>query len=89
MFAGVVCIVCFTVGLIFCTGAGEYWLTLFDSLASTIGLVVVALMEMISVIFIYGHEKSVKFRSQNHTDSRSEEETSLAFFDDQWSKNIY
>lgn len=53
----VVCIVCFFVGLIFCTGAGEYWLKLFDSFAGTIGLVVVALMEMIAVVFIYGHEK--------------------------------
>ncbi|GJQ76497.1 hypothetical protein Trydic_g2204 [Trypoxylus dichotomus] len=52
-----VCIVCFFVGLLFCTGAGEYWLKMFDSFAGTIGLVVVALMEMIAVIFIYGHEK--------------------------------
>ncbi|KAK0085177.1 hypothetical protein PV325_005632 [Microctonus aethiopoides] len=56
----VVCIVCFFVGLIFCTGAGEYWLKLFDSFAGTIGLVVVALMEMIAVVFIYGHEKFTK-----------------------------
>jgi solute carrier family 6 (neurotransmitter transporter, amino acid/orphan) member 15/16/17/18/20 len=45
------------VGLIFTTGAGEYWLKMFDSFAGTIGLVVVALMEMIAVIYIYGHEK--------------------------------
>ncbi|XP_014608769.1 PREDICTED: sodium-dependent neutral amino acid transporter B(0)AT3 isoform X1 [Polistes canadensis] len=57
---GVVCIVCFFVGLIFCTGAGEYWLKMFDSFAGTIGLVMVALMEMISVIFVYGHEKFTK-----------------------------
>ncbi|XP_033251819.1 sodium-dependent neutral amino acid transporter B(0)AT3 isoform X3 [Drosophila miranda] len=54
---GVVCLFCFTVGFIFCTGAGEYWLKMFDSFAGTIGLVVVALMEMIAVIFIYGHER--------------------------------
>lgn len=52
-----VCIVCFFIGLIFTTGAGEYWLKMFDSFAGTIGLVVVALMEMIAVIYIYGHEK--------------------------------
>ncbi|XP_031622432.1 sodium-dependent neutral amino acid transporter B(0)AT3 isoform X2 [Contarinia nasturtii] len=52
-----VCLFCFIVGLIFCTGAGEYWLKMFDSFAGTIGLVVIALMEMISVIYIYGHEK--------------------------------
>ncbi|XP_076655482.1 sodium- and chloride-dependent transporter XTRP3 isoform X2 [Halictus rubicundus] len=57
---GVVCTVCFFVGLIFCTGAGEYWLKMFDSFAGTIGLVMVALMEMLSVVFIYGHEKFSK-----------------------------
>lgn len=57
---GVVCTVCFFVGLIFCTGAGEYWLKMFDSFAGTIGLVMVALMEMLSVIFVYGHEKFTK-----------------------------
>ncbi|XP_011305102.1 sodium- and chloride-dependent transporter XTRP3 [Fopius arisanus] len=54
---GCVCATCFLVGLIFCTGAGEYWLKLFDSFASTIGLVVVAFLEMIAVVFVYGHEK--------------------------------
>ncbi|XP_063905609.1 sodium-dependent neutral amino acid transporter B(0)AT3 isoform X2 [Zophobas morio] len=55
-----VCVVCFFIGLIFTTGAGEYWLNMFDSFAATIGLVVVALLEMISVIYIYGHEKFTK-----------------------------
>ncbi|XP_071447708.1 sodium-dependent neutral amino acid transporter B(0)AT3 [Hetaerina americana] len=54
---GAVCIICFFVGLIFTTGAGEYWLKLFDSFAGTIGLVFVALLEMIAVIYIYGHKK--------------------------------
>ncbi|XP_065093883.1 sodium-dependent neutral amino acid transporter B(0)AT3 isoform X2 [Ochlerotatus camptorhynchus] len=54
---GVVCLFCFTVGLVFTTGAGEYWLKMFDSFAGTIGLVVVALMETIAVIYIYGHKK--------------------------------
>lgn len=30
---------------------------MFDSFAGTIGLVVVALMEMIAVIYVYGHKK--------------------------------
>ncbi|XP_054741237.1 sodium-dependent neutral amino acid transporter B(0)AT3 isoform X1 [Anastrepha obliqua] len=54
---GVVCLFCFIVGFIFCTGAGEYWLKMFDSFAGTIGLVVVALMETIAVVYIYGHER--------------------------------
>lgn len=57
LFTACVCVICFFVGLLFCTGAGEYWLKMFDSFAGTIGLVVVALTEMIAVIFIYGHEK--------------------------------
>lgn len=52
-----VCLFCFIVGLIFCTGAGEYWLKMFDSFAGTIGLVVIALLEMVAVIYVYGHEK--------------------------------
>lgn len=46
--------------MIFTTGAGEYWLSLFDSFAGTVGLVVVACMEMIAVIYVYGHEKFTK-----------------------------
>lgn len=54
---GAVCLICFLVGLIFTTGAGEYWLKMFDSFAGTIGLVMIALLEMLSVMFIYGHQK--------------------------------
>lgn len=57
--AATVCLFCFVVGLIFCTGAGEYWLKMFDSFAGTIGLVVIALLEMLAVVYIYGHEKYV------------------------------
>jgi len=54
---GAVCVTCFFVGLIFCTGAGEYWLKLFDSFAGTIGLVLVALLETLAVMYVYGHKK--------------------------------
>lgn len=33
---------------------------MFDSFAGTIGLVVIALMEMTAVIYVYGHEKYVE-----------------------------
>ncbi|GFG38224.1 hypothetical protein Cfor_12220, partial [Coptotermes formosanus] len=39
------------------TGAGEYWLKLFDSFAGTIGLVLVALLETLAVMYVYGHKK--------------------------------
>ncbi|CAG9864071.1 unnamed protein product [Phyllotreta striolata] len=56
----ILCLVCFCLGIIFTTGAGEYWLSMFDSFAGTVGLVVVAFMEMIAVIYVYGHEKFTK-----------------------------
>lgn len=49
--------VCFLIGLIFTTGAGEYWLQLFDSFAGTMGLVFIALMEMLAVSYVYGYKK--------------------------------
>ncbi|KAK3909186.1 Sodium-dependent neutral amino acid transporter SLC6A17 [Frankliniella fusca] len=52
-----VCFVCFFVGLLFASGAGEYWLQLFDSFAGTVGLVIIALLEMIAVIYVYGHDR--------------------------------
>lgn len=54
---GVLCAFCFLIGLLFATGAGEYWLKVFDAFAGTIGLVVVALLEMIAVVYVYGHKK--------------------------------
>lgn len=54
---GALCVTCFFVGLIFCSGAGEYWLKLFDSFAGTIGLVLVALLETVAVMYVYGHKK--------------------------------
>ena len=51
---------CFLVGLIFTTGAGEYWLKLFDSFAGTVGLVMIALMEMLAVCYVYGYKKYVR-----------------------------
>lgn len=54
---GAVCFISFLCGLIFVTGAGEYWVSLFDGYASTTGLVIIALLEIVSVMFIYGHER--------------------------------
>ena len=42
------------VGLIFTTGAGEYFLTLFDTYGA-MGLTLIALIEIMSVMYIYGH----------------------------------
>ena len=40
----------------FTTGAGEYWLTLFDEFGAT-GLTLIAFIEIICVMFVYGHRR--------------------------------
>lgn len=56
---GFVAVGCFSVGLVFTTGAGEYWLTLFDSFGAT-GLTFIAFAELLSVMYVYGHTKFTK-----------------------------
>lgn len=41
---------------------------MFDSFAGTLGLVVVALMEMIAVIYVYGHEKCVDLLNRKYNE---------------------
>jgi len=56
---GVVAVTCFLIGLVFTTGAGEYWLTLFDSFGAT-GLTFIAFTELVSVMYVYGHQRFTK-----------------------------
>ena len=56
---GFVAIGCFSIGLVFTTGAGEYWLTLFDSFGAT-GLTFIAFAELLSVMYVYGHSRFTK-----------------------------
>lgn len=52
--SAVACAFCMTIGLIFTTGAGEYFLTLFDTYGA-MGLTLIALTEIIAVMYVYGH----------------------------------
>ena len=56
---GCVAVGCFSIGLVFTTGAGEYWLTLFDSFGAT-GLTFIAFAELLSVMYVYGHKRFTK-----------------------------
>ena len=47
---------CCLLGLVFTTGAGEYWLTLFDTFGAT-GLTFIAFTELVSVMYVYGHQR--------------------------------
>ena len=89
LLTGIACLTCFLIGLVFVTGAGEYWLTLFDRYCTFIctplellrdkngkseinylsmwfffcfsygamGLTFIALVEIISVMYVYGHDR--------------------------------
>lgn len=50
------CGFCFTIGLIFTCGSGEYWLTLFDKYGA-MGLTLIAFAEIMSVMYVYGHKQ--------------------------------
>ena len=53
---GVVAVSSFGIGLVFTTGSGEYWLTLFDTFGAT-GLTFIAFAELVSVMYVYGHQR--------------------------------
>lgn len=52
---------CASIGTVFTTGAGEYWLTLFDNYGA-MGLTLIAFAEIMSVMYVYGHEKFTTVR---------------------------
>jgi len=62
IFIGFACLFCASIGLLFTTGAGEYWLTLFDNYGA-MGLTLIAFAEIMSVMYVYGHEKFTAVRS--------------------------
>ncbi|XP_071533395.1 sodium-dependent neutral amino acid transporter B(0)AT3 isoform X2 [Panulirus ornatus] len=54
---GCVCLSSLLIGLIFCTGAGEYWVGMFDTFAGSMGLIVIAFFETVVISYVYGHKK--------------------------------
>ena len=56
--SGVACLGCFLIGLVFVTGAGEYWLALFDKYGA-MGLTLIALIEIVATMYVYGHARFV------------------------------
>jgi len=54
---GAVCGLSLLIGMIFCTGAGEYWLMMFDTFAGSMGLIVIAFFESVVVAYVYGYKK--------------------------------
>ncbi|XP_031432142.1 sodium-dependent neutral amino acid transporter B(0)AT3-like [Clupea harengus] len=54
VFTGLMCMVSFTVALIFTLGSGNYWLEIFNSYVGSLPLLVIAFFEITAVVFIYG-----------------------------------
>ncbi|EDO46588.1 predicted protein, partial [Nematostella vectensis] len=52
--AGLLCVISFFVGLVFCQRSGEYWLQMFDSFSGPLPLLFVGLFELIGVAYVYG-----------------------------------
>uniref|UniRef100_A0A6Q2XGI2 Transporter n=1 Tax=Esox lucius TaxID=8010 RepID=A0A6Q2XGI2_ESOLU len=57
VYTGIVCLVSFTIALIFTQQSGNYWLALFDKFAGSIPLLIIAFCEMVAVVYIYGIDR--------------------------------
>lgn len=54
---GLQCMVSFAVALIFTQGSGNYWVEVFNGYVGSVPLLIIALFEIIGVIFVYGMKK--------------------------------
>ncbi|MCJ8750139.1 hypothetical protein PDJAM_G00259120 [Pangasius djambal] len=54
---GLTCLVSFIIALVFVQSSGNYWLALFDGFAASIPLLVVALCELIALVYVYGIDR--------------------------------
>lgn len=54
---GLLCLGMYLVAFIFTLNSGQYWLSLLDSYAGSIPLLVIAFFEMFSVVYVYGMDR--------------------------------
>ncbi|GFO07012.1 coiled-coil domain-containing protein 113-like [Plakobranchus ocellatus] len=52
--SGILCLLCFFIGLLFVLGSGSYWVALFDTFAGSFPLIIVALGECLAVGWVFG-----------------------------------
>jgi len=60
--AGLVCVFCLLVGLLFTTRPGNYWFTMFNDYAASFSLLFVVLVEVIIISYVYGIKRCVGVR---------------------------
>ncbi|XP_072461456.1 sodium-dependent neutral amino acid transporter B(0)AT1 [Notamacropus eugenii] len=64
LLTGLICLGTYLLAFIYTLNSGQYWLSLFDSYAGSIPLLVIAFCEMFSVVYVYGIDrfnKDIKF----------------------------
>lgn len=54
---GLICLVSYLIAFIFTLNSGQYWLTLLDSYAGSIPLLIIAFCEMFAVVYVYGVDR--------------------------------
>lgn len=55
--AGLLCLGTYLVAFIFTLNSGQYWLSLFDSYAGSVPLLIISFFEMFSVVYVYGMDR--------------------------------
>ncbi|XP_063041161.1 sodium-dependent neutral amino acid transporter B(0)AT3-like [Engraulis encrasicolus] len=60
LFTGLICVLCFLIGLIFCMGSGNYWLEIFNTYVGSIPFLIIALFELIGIVLFYGVNRFCK-----------------------------
>ncbi|XP_008058899.1 sodium-dependent neutral amino acid transporter B(0)AT1 [Carlito syrichta] len=57
LLTGLICLGMFLVAFIFTLKSGQYWLSLLDSYAGSIPLLIIAFCEMVAVVYVYGVDR--------------------------------
>ncbi|XP_040118135.1 sodium-dependent neutral amino acid transporter B(0)AT1 [Oryx dammah] len=57
LLTGLICLGTYLIAFIFTLNSGQYWLSLLDSYAGSIPLLVIAFFEMFSVVYVYGVDR--------------------------------
>ncbi|XP_063755446.1 sodium-dependent neutral amino acid transporter B(0)AT3-like isoform X2 [Eleginops maclovinus] len=53
----IICLISFSTALIFTLGSGNYWFEIFNGYVGSVPLLIVALFEIIGIIYVYGMKK--------------------------------
>lgn len=52
-----VCVLAFSIGLIFVQRSGNYFVTMFDDYSATLPLLIVGILENVAVAWVYGTDR--------------------------------